>query len=534
MKIFGGKTSKGSKSAKKKQKTVFTPYDGDLNYDVMAGAAEPKKGKSAKKKSNKKNIILLVFAIIAFILAGGAFLAVQFIKPPDISIHENDKTIIDEENGDVVAIDPGQRISDYFTFLVCATDIDETRTDNMMVVGFDTKNHKVNVLNIPRDVMCANNKSGASRKINAAYGAKHDINNTKKEVKKVIGFTPDKYIVVNFNGIAEIVDAIGGITYDVPFKMIYNDPVQDLNIYFEPGLQKMNGEQVVKFLRWRHNDPGYTHLQKDGYDGGDESRIAKQQEFLMHVAKQILRPENILKAKPIAEAVFNNVKTDLTMGELVWMANQAMQVKTTDIQMFTLPGYPANSYAGTDAFLSFFFPNESKTLALVNEHFNPYDREITSLDVIESPPEGTRRPGVTSDEDEEEVVQREEPEDPEPEEENGDPEQSQDTDPEDSSGQSGSTDSNGMGSNETDPNDSGLNGSDSNDSGLSENGEAGDNSQSEGGNLPTEPTEPTLPPEQTPPDTGDNGTSQESGTNTETSIPEPEVVPPDTTIDPEV
>ncbi|MDO4669387.1 MAG: hypothetical protein Q4A63_06180, partial [Butyricicoccus pullicaecorum] len=122
MKIFGGKTSKGSKSAKKKQKTVFTPYDGDPNYDVMAGAAEPKKGKSAKKKSHKKNIILLVFAIIAFILAGGAFLAVQFIKPPDISIHENDKTIIDEENGDVVAIDPGQRISDYFTFLVCATD----------------------------------------------------------------------------------------------------------------------------------------------------------------------------------------------------------------------------------------------------------------------------------------------------------------------------------------------------------------------------------------------------------------------------
>ena len=68
----------------------------------MAGTAERKKGKPAKKKSNRKNIILLVFAIIAFLLAGGAFLAVQFIKPPDISIHENDKTIIDEENGDVV------------------------------------------------------------------------------------------------------------------------------------------------------------------------------------------------------------------------------------------------------------------------------------------------------------------------------------------------------------------------------------------------------------------------------------------------
>ena len=185
--------------------------------------------------------------------------------------------------------------------------------------------------------------------------------------------------------------AIGGIDYDVPFKMIYNDPVQDLYIYFEPGYQHMNGEQVVEFLRWRHNDPGYTDLQTEGYDGGDESRIKKQQEFLMYLADQILKPENILKAKPIAEAVFGNVKTDLTLGEIVWMANQAMQVDTSNIQMFTLPGYAASSYAGTDAFLSFFFPDESETLELINTYFNPYDKQITSLDVI-GIPAGWRAP----------------------------------------------------------------------------------------------------------------------------------------------
>lgn len=531
MKIFGGKASKNSKSEKKKQKpvSVHTPYDGDPNYDVMGGASGKKKGKTGKQKGKKKNVILLVVAILAFLLAGGAFLAVQFIKPPDIGIHENDKTIIDQENGDVVAIDPGQRISDYFTFLVCATDIDETRTDNMMVVGFDTKNRKVNVLNIPRDVMCANNKSGANRKINAAYGSKQDINNTKKEVRKVIGFTPDKYIVVNFNGIAEIVDAIGGITYEVPFKMIYNDPVQNLHIYFEPGLQKMNGKQVVEFLRWRHNDPGYTHLQKNGYDGGDESRIAKQQEFLMYLAKQILKPENILKAKPVAEAVFNNVKTDLTMGELVWMANQAMQVKTDDIHMFTLPGYPASSYAGTNAFLSFFFPNESKTLALINEYFNPYDKKITALDVIESPPEGKRRPGVKSDEDEEEIIHKEDPEKEDTTEgKTEDPEQGGEQNPHTNSAGSSGSNSSGSGENGT----------------SSGNGEAGGQEPSEGSNLPTEPIDPIVPPEQTDPNTGNSGMPEEnemtSGSSTEISTttpePAPEFVPPDTTAgsDPEV
>lgn len=554
MKMVGGKPSKDSKSGKKQKKknvSVGTPYDYDPSYDVMGGTSGRKKTKvttgkvkeKGSKKQGKKGRILLVFSILAFLFAGGAFLAVQFIKPPEIAVHENDKTIIDEENGDVVAIDPGQRISDYFTFLVCATDIDETRTDNMMVVGFDTKNHKVNVLNIPRDVMCANNKTGANRKINAAYGSRQDINNTKKEVKKIIGFTPDKYIVVNFKGIAEIVDAIGGITYEVPFKMIYNDPIQDLHIYFEPGVQKMNGQKVVEFLRWRHNDPGYTHLQKEGYDGGDESRIAKQQEFLMHVAKQILKPENIFKAKPIAQAIFSNVKTDLTMGELVWMANQAMQVDTSNIQMFTLPGYPASSYAGTNAFLSFFFPNESKTLALINEHFNPYDKKLTSLDVIESPPEGTRRPGVTSDEDEEEIIPPKDPEQSETENpESGDPEQSETENPEnpdsENSGSGNHNDTSGQaGSNDSDS---------SNGSNDSSGSDSFEDPNSSGSQTPPSGSDDLIVPiPPTDSNTGDNTAPQESGTDSGTSnggdmstmmpepTPEPEPVPPDTTIDPE-
>ena len=166
----------------------------------------------------------------------------------------------------------------------------------------------------------------------------------------------------------------------------------------------------------------------------------------MYLADQILKPENILKAKPIAEAVFSNVKTDLTLGEIVWMANQAMQVDTSNIQMFTLPGYAASSYAGTDAFLSFFFPDESETLELINTYFNPYDKQITSLDVIESPPDGVRRTGST-DEDEdtydydysgqEEASDEEESySDPEPDDSEEDPESTDSG--EDSDGSSGS------------------------------------------------------------------------------------------------
>ena len=120
MKIFGSKASKRSKKDKKKKKdvSVYTPYDGDPDYhltDVQDAGGGGKKTKGKGKKSSKKSIALLIFCHHRFSACGAAFAAVHFIKPPEIKVHENDKTIVDTENGDAVTVDPGQRISDYFT-----------------------------------------------------------------------------------------------------------------------------------------------------------------------------------------------------------------------------------------------------------------------------------------------------------------------------------------------------------------------------------------------------------------------------------
>ena len=65
------------------------------------------------------------------------------------------------------------------------------------------------------------------------------------------GSVPDKYVIANFDGIAEIVDVIGGVDYDVPFDMSYHDASQDLSIEFKKGYQHLDGEEVVEYLRWR-------------------------------------------------------------------------------------------------------------------------------------------------------------------------------------------------------------------------------------------------------------------------------------------
>lgn len=397
MKLFGG--SGGHSGKKNRAKSKAGQYEDPIDYaqpQDMQTAPKPvgKKGKKQKKpltrRQKRKRIIITTAVVLALVMAAAAA-AWIFVRPPEIA--QNDPTIKDAENGDKIdmnsLLNSGTRISDVFTFVVGAVDEDETRTDALMVATMDTKKKTINVMNIPRDTMCNNSLSGASRKINAAYGINTggkggNIERTKQEIERLMGFQPDKYVIVNFDGIAAIVEAIGGVEYEVPFRMQYDDPSQNLHIDLQAGLQKLNGKQTVEFLRWRHNND-YSMQ----YANGDEGRVENQQKFLKALAKQVLQPKNALKIRSIADAVFKNVKTDLTAGELIWMGMQAIQIDNDNLKFFTLPGYGAMSYAGSDPYqYSFFFPYQKETLALINEYFNPYQEPITTLDMVSGPQSG--------------------------------------------------------------------------------------------------------------------------------------------------
>lgn len=345
---------------------------------------EPPHKKPSLTTKQKIQRAILIILIIVCICLGTAAVWLRTVRPPDITNKPAPQPTITTKTEPEEEIEQGDRIADYFTFIVGAVDEDETRTDALMVVSFDAENKKINILNVPRDTMTTSGRNGASRKINASYGTKGGIETTKSDLKDCIGFTPDYYIIVNFQGIADIVDAIGGVDYEVPFRMYYKDPSQDLDIDFEPGLTHMDGKATVEFLRWRKNNGG-VKTGDPNYTGSDEQRIEKQQEFLKYVASQVLNISNASKMPAIARAVAANVKTDFTVGELIWMATQAVDVSSENLNMFTLPGYSAYSYAGTSVEYSFYFPYRSETLDLINEYFNPYTIPITSLRIATGP-----------------------------------------------------------------------------------------------------------------------------------------------------
>lgn len=261
-----------------------------------------------------------------------------------------------------------------FTLLVAATDEGEERTDSIMVATFDFNNQTVNVLNIPRDTLVDTERTDEAKKINASY--REGVDQLCTEVQSVIGYRPDRTMILNFDGIASIVDSIGGIEYTVPFDMNYHDASQNLSIELKKGTQTLNGEQTVEFLRWRHNDDG------SGYEDGDVGRVEKLQDFLKAFGSRIFRPGNLFKLPQMAKTMADNVDTDLTQAQLMWLAMQGIQMDMSDVSMETLVGDSAEADINMGYYLWYYIVDEEMALEQINRSFNPFVQPITELDIV--------------------------------------------------------------------------------------------------------------------------------------------------------
>ncbi len=287
-------------------------------------------------------------------------------KEPETPIKDNDVTPTPSAEPDVV-----QRKEDFYTFLVVGTDKVGANTDVIMVASLDNKNKSIDIINIPRDTLV--NVTRKVKKINAAY-AYGGIENLKAEVASLIGFEPDYHILVDLKGFVALIDAIGGVTFNVPVNMDYDDPSQNLSIHFKKGEQLLNGKKALEVVRFRHNNDG------SGYPREDLDRIHTTQLLLKTVAKKLLKPATLLKLNNLIEIAVENVDTELALGEMLWLAQESLGVDASDAVNFHTLSENTGYYSG----LSYVLADEAATLDLINSTINPYTSDITDLDILSS------------------------------------------------------------------------------------------------------------------------------------------------------
>lgn len=253
-----------------------------------------------------------------------------------------------------------ERKPDFYTILVSGVDDHNGGSDTNILVAVDVANGSIYGVSVPRDTKAIIN--GDAHKINFAYNAGGTAL-MAETISDQLGIPVDYTVQVDLQGFVALVDAIGGVTFDVPIDMHYEDPYQNLYIHIDKGLQTLNGENAMKVVRFR-----------SGYASQDLGRMQTQQAFLKAAAKQTLTPSNLNKIDDFVKIFQSYVETDLTLGNLAWLGKEAIAMGSDAISFSTLPNEWKSPYI---------YLNQDETLALINQYLNPYveDRVAEDLNI---------------------------------------------------------------------------------------------------------------------------------------------------------
>jgi len=267
------------------------------------------------------------------------------------------------EDGDDISISlgenetPGDTAKSEFETLVEASDRvnfvvfghDGGRADTIMFVSFDPGNQLVDIINIPRDTYWTvegYTERADHKKINAVYGfgsGNGGASGLKQQIANMLQVPVHYYVKFDYKGAAAVVDTLGGIEVNVPFDMDYDDPYASppLHIKIDAGLQTLDGENAVDYLRWRKNND-------DVASGGDLPRIKRMQDFIKLTIKRSMS----LKLPSVVNTAMNYIESDIAVNLAISYAADAVGMPSGNISTHTLPGEaPARSsyYIGDPA-----------------------------------------------------------------------------------------------------------------------------------------------------------------------------------------
>ncbi len=216
-------------------------------------------------------------------------------------------------------------------------------TDTVMVMSVDTKNKKVALLSLPRDLYVNIPETQTFTKINSVYkiglSQKLGPELIKKSVENIIGVNINYYLIVNFDGFTKIIDDIGGVNVISP-RDFYDASYPGPNYSYETfslskGFHTLDGKVALQYVRERHSDPE-----------GDFGRAKRQQQIIQAVKSKLFSMEtffNVGKLNDILTTLGDNIKTDIPLEDLGSFINLSKNVDTQNINNVVLDAWKPDS-----------------------------------------------------------------------------------------------------------------------------------------------------------------------------------------------
>ena len=257
---------------------------------------------------------------------------------------------------------------------------DVTRTDTLLIVSIDPVTKSAGVLSLPRDLW-VNIPGYGFERVNTAFeigefqkkGGGPAL--LRKTIEGLLGVPIHHYALVGFTGFRKVVDQLGGVVVDVerPFR---DDEFPSGNygtrrILFQTGLQVLDGETALWFVRSRHAD-------------SDFGRNRRQRQFLLAVRQQALQLNMITKAPAMLSSIMDSVKTDLRTTEILSLARMAKDVETSKLVSRAVDESMVNPWM-TPGGAAVLLPEPAAIRQVVQEVFGTPGK-LPTLPVMRAPP----------------------------------------------------------------------------------------------------------------------------------------------------
>ncbi len=208
--------------------------------------------------------------------------------------------------------------------LIMGLDKDETRTDTLMFMRYNTLDGKCFMMSIPRDTYV--HVDGRTMLINEAY-AHGGAETTIKKVKELLNLPVNYYVVFTFQDFRDVIDGLGGVEFDVrPQGYYYDDPYQDLHIAIKGGRQILDGEAAEGLVRYRAD-----------YARADLERVEVQRDFVKALIEQKLNKKYIKALPKIYASLSDSLKSNISLDALLDYSKEILSVGITSFDMYTMP-----------------------------------------------------------------------------------------------------------------------------------------------------------------------------------------------------
>ncbi|WAA12041.1 LCP family protein [Fervidibacillus halotolerans] len=312
----------------------------------MQSRMEKRMRKKTKRRKRRLWIFTPILLLFTIVFIYGVHLATKIADVTNEAHQQLERGETSEKR--VEPVYPGK---DNFSVLFIGVDERDgetkSRSDVLILATFNKDDHSIKMLSIPRDSR-VDIPGYYTTRINTAHFL-GGVDLAVETVENFLDVPVDYYVKLNFDAFIEIIDALGGITVDVPFTFTEMDSEDHKNaITLHEGEQHLDGEEALAFVRMRKQDPL-----------GDFGRNERQKQVIKAVIEKSATFSSVMKYDDILNSIGKNMTTNFTFQNIIALHPYAKSIQSIDSLKFE----------GQDAYIDgayYFIINEDSRIEMSN------------------------------------------------------------------------------------------------------------------------------------------------------------------------